>query len=207
MNEPWVIVPVKAFGVAKQRLAAVLDSDQRSRLGKAVASKTIAAFASAGGHVVVVTADRDVQVWATHLGRVVIPEQPDMFGSGLNGAIAAGRAAASTAGCRWLAVHADLPLIRPADARVCLDVLAATEHGVIVPSRDGGTNILGGASGVALEDIHFKYGAGSFFLHRRQLPLATVLVSPSLSIDLDSTTDLEAVRRHRNGMWIEAVIS
>lgn len=206
MTNPWVIVPVKAFGVAKQRLAAVLDSDQRSRLGKAVASRTVAAFISAGAHVVVVTADRDVQVWATDLGRVVIPEQPDVFGPGLNGAIAAGCAAATAAGCRWLAVHADLPLIRPADARVCLDAFTATEHGVIVPSRDGGTNILGGAHDFAQEAIQFKYGLGSFSLHRRQIPLATVLVSPSLSIDLDSTIDLEAVRRHRNGLWIETVI-
>ncbi|NOX22421.1 MAG: hypothetical protein GXP36_04895 [Actinobacteria bacterium] len=32
------------------------------------------------------------------------------------------------------------------------------------------------------------------------------LVSPNLSIDLDSPTDLAAVRRHPDGVWIEDVI-
>ncbi len=200
MSAPWVIIPVKAFGVAKQRLSSVLDAEQRSRLGKAIAARTMDTFAAAGGHVAVVTADRDVASWAQNLGYQVINEHAAMYGSGLNGAVAVGRATATIAFSRWVAVHADLPLINATNAENVVDAVDTTHHGVIVPSRDGGTNVLSGPV------VSFRYGPGSFALHHRQMPLADVLVSPNLCIDLDSPTDLAAVRRHPDGVWIEDVI-
>ncbi|GBE24601.1 MAG TPA: 2-phospho-L-lactate guanylyltransferase [Actinobacteria bacterium] len=200
MSAPWAIVPVKAFGVAKQRLSTVLNAEQRSRLGKAVAARTIDAFATAGAHVAVVTADRDVERWAQRRGYQVVAEHSAMYGAGLNGAVAVGRATATIAFSRWVAVHADLPLITVASARVALEAVDMTHHGVIVPSRDGGTNLLSGPV------VSFRYGPGSFALHHRQMPLADVLVSPNLSIDLDSPSDLAAVRRHSDGAWIEDII-
>jgi len=200
MSAPWAIVPVKAFGVAKQRLSSVLDAEQRSRLGKAVAARTIDAFAAAGAHVAVVTADRDVKQWARSRGYQVIAEHAAMYGAGLNGAVAVGRATATIAFSRWLAVHADLPLMTVASATIALEAVDMTHHGVIVPSRDGGTNLLSGPV------VSFRYGPGSFALHHRQMPLADVLVSPNLSIDLDSPTDLAAVRSHPDGVWVNDVI-
>jgi 2-phospho-L-lactate/phosphoenolpyruvate guanylyltransferase len=200
MSAPWVIVPVKAFGVAKQRLSSVLNAEQRSRLGKEVAARTMDTFATAGGHVAVVTADRDVESWARRLGYQVIREHAALYGPGLNGAVAVGRAAATTALARWVAVHADLPLINATNAENVIDAVDTTYHGVIVPSRDGGTNVLSGPV------ISFRYGPGSFVLHHAQIPLADVLVSPNLSIDLDSPSDLAAVRAHPDGVWIENVI-
>ncbi len=200
MSAPWVIIPVKAFGVAKQRLSSVLNAEQRSRLGKAIAARTMDTFAAAGGHVAVVTADRDVECWAQNLGYQVIREHAAMYGPGLNGAVAVGRATATIDFSRWVAVHADLPLINATNAENALDATDTTHRGVIVPSRDGGTNVLSGPV------VSFRYGPGSFALHHRQMPLADVLVSPNLCIDLDSPTDLAAVRRHPDGVWIEDVI-
>ena len=69
-----IAIPVKPFGVAKQRLSPVLDPSQRRRLGKAVAARVIATALDTGSTVAVVTGDGGVADWARRLGASTIAE-------------------------------------------------------------------------------------------------------------------------------------
>ena len=192
---PLVGIPIKPFGVAKQRLDSRLNASQRSALGKAVASHTLAAVVAAGGDAIVVTSDGAVSAWAAGLGVATLDEGSQ--GSGLNGAAAALRDAALAAGRAWLVLHADLPSIDSTDVAY---LLAALDSGpVISPSYDGGTTALGAA--VAVD---FAYGPASFHRHLRRLPNGTVAVRPGLAFDLDTVADLEAAAKANQ--WIRAAL-
>jgi 2-phospho-L-lactate guanylyltransferase len=190
MDKPLIAIPVKPFGVAKRRLAGVLDAAERSRLGREVASRTIAAAQRTGAHVAVVTADRGVAAWARSQGTSVIVDP----GSGLDNAALAAVEAAH--GVPWVIVHADLPLVAPADMVTALDALE-TDGSVIAPSYNGGTSVLGGRGAFT-----FRYGPGSFHRHLAQAPQMTVLTTIGLAIDLDAPSDLEAAKRHALGSWL-----
>ena len=69
-----IAVPVKPFGVAKRRLRPVLDTHQRSQVGKAVAGHVIAQARATGSRVAVVTGDDGVADWANTWGAEVIRE-------------------------------------------------------------------------------------------------------------------------------------
>jgi 2-phospho-L-lactate/phosphoenolpyruvate guanylyltransferase len=100
-----VVVPVKAFGEAKVRLAGALDPGERARLARHMAE--IVLLAAAPLPVVVVCDDEGVRVWAESSGARAVwcP------GRGLNGAVADGVAALAAAGVeRAVVAHADLPL-------------------------------------------------------------------------------------------------
>lgn len=192
---PLVGVPIKPFGVAKQRLDSRLSAAQRSALGKAVAAHTIDAIRSAHGDVVVITGDADVADWARELGVATVAEPSR--GAGLNGAAAALRDVALTASRSWLVLHADLPSILAADVSVLLTGLARGP--VISPSYDGGTTALG-----ASQSVDFSYGPGSFHRHFRRLPTACVIARAGLAFDLDTVADLDAAKKANP--WIAAAL-
>lgn len=177
-------VPVKPFGVAKARLAPVLGAGERSRLGMAIAARTLE-LASMVGRSAVVTGDEGVADWAHGLGHDVVWEHP----GGLNGAA---RATVHAAGTEpWILLHADLPRLAAADLQVTVEALAA--HGaVLAPSSDGGTSLIATTGPMA-----FSFGAGSFRRHLSALPRARVLVRPGLALDLDTPADLHAWQRSR----------
>ncbi len=172
-------VPIKPFGVAKRRLAPAVDAATRSLLGRAIAADTLSAVAASGALPVVVTGDAGVASWARAAGWEVIGERP---GSGLDGAAAAVVAASPRS---WAVLHADLPLVGPADLAAAWEVDAPT---VLAPSRDGGTNLFVGS-----RPMRFAYGPGSFTRHFAGAPGATVVVRPGLALDLDTPADLAAV--------------
>jgi 2-phospho-L-lactate guanylyltransferase len=185
-------VPIKPFGIAKQRLAPILDAPSRSRLGKAIAANTLSAVAAAGVEVAVVTADPDVAAWTMRQGVPVIADP----GTGLDDAAAAGVAAAVDG---WAIIHADLPWLQPADLAA---VLGARPPGgiTLAPAADGGTSVIAGTGG-----FPFSYGPGSFARHLAAavaLPHA-VVVRAGLALDLDTPTDLEVARSHERGDWLE----
>jgi 2-phospho-L-lactate guanylyltransferase len=176
-------LPVKPFGVAKARLGPALDPAARSRLGRAIAERTGRTARDAGAEVAVVTSDGGVQRWARRAGFGVIAE-PDGPGSGLDRAARAAAAEADRRGLRWCIIHADLPLVTPAD----LAAVFAAAHGgpVLVPSHDGGTNLVS-ASGPSFP---FAYGPASFHRHLAAAPTARVVINPRLALDLDTPRDL-----------------
>jgi 2-phospho-L-lactate/phosphoenolpyruvate guanylyltransferase len=180
-NAAAVLVPVKAFAQAKQRLADVLDAPARRALAVAMAETVLTA---AGGlRTAVVCDDDEVRAWAEGLGAEAI-WTPDL---GLNGAVTAGIAHLARRGTeRVIVAHADLPLATD------LRWLADTDGATLVPDRHrDGTNVLCVPTGVGFRPA---YGAGSFRAHRAEsarLGLVTRLVPhAALGWDVDVPDDL-----------------
>lgn len=192
-------IPIKPFGVAKKRLSPVLDAEQRSILGRAVAARTGAAVAAAGAEAVIVTGDDGVAAWAKELGMSVIAEDPRGRG-GLNGAAATAARHAAGMGIPWAIIHADLPLADEADFRRV--VQAAGRSPSIVASYDGGTNVITGFD----PGFDFSFGPGSFRRHLARMPRATVVPRAGLALDLDTPRDLALARRAPAGAWLESVL-
>lgn len=195
---PIVGIPVKPFGVAKQRLHPRLDPAARSVLGRRIAARTAAVAAAAGAEVVIVTGDAGVRRWAAGLELGTLTE-PD--GAGLDGAASALCDHAVGLGRLWLVLHADLPLVTEDEVAAILRPLR-NGAAVIAPSYDGGTSAIGGAGRIA-----FSYGIGSFHRHLRRLAPASVIVRPGLAFDLDTVADLDDVLRHARGQWIKRLLA
>lgn len=190
-------IPIKPFGVAKARLAPLLDAAARARLGKAVAVHTTEMVSAAGATPVIVTGDDEVETWANGRGLAALREIP---GAGLDGAARAIAARASKLSMRWAVVHADLPLVTPADLGAVFE--AAANGTAIAPSHDGGTNALAGAG----SDFPFAYGAASYHRHLAAAPKAVVIARPGLAHDLDTPSDLALIAAHRDGRWLRALL-
>ena len=176
-----VLVPVKAFGQAKQRLADVLDASARRALAVAMAETVLRAAGDL--RTAVVCDDDEVRSWAESVGAYPI-WTPDL---GLNGAVEAGIAHLARRGTeRVIVAHADLPLATD------LGWLADFDGASVVPDRHrDGTNVLCVPTGVGFMPA---YGAGSFRGHRAEaarLGLVTRLVpDAALGWDVDVPDDL-----------------
>jgi 2-phospho-L-lactate guanylyltransferase len=174
-----LLVPVKAFGRAKARLAGVVPDAERARLARLMAERVVRTMAPA----FVACDDAEVAEWAQQLGATVVWAP----GLGLNGAVDQGIAVVASAGFDHVVVaHGDLPM--PA----ALGVVAREATVVLVPDRRrDGTNVLARPTDVALAA---SYGGGSF---RRHLDAAlatgrrvSVRLDAELSVDLDTEADL-----------------
>jgi 2-phospho-L-lactate guanylyltransferase len=179
-----VVVPVKAFGRAKGRLADVLDGPSRAALARAMADRVVAAAAPLG--VTVVCDDDEVAEWARGAGAAVVWTP----GLGLNGAVA--RAVERLAGAgvgRAVVAHADLPFA----AGLADFADAADDEVVVVPDRRrDGTNVL---SLPTTAGFGFGYGAGSFERHRSEAARVglrlRVVEAEHLGWDVDEPADLD----------------
>src|SRR5687767_11462041 len=74
-----VLIPVKAFGAAKLRLAPALDAEERIALARSMAGRVVASAAPLP--VAVACDDEEVAAWARALGATVVWTP----GLGLNG--------------------------------------------------------------------------------------------------------------------------
>ncbi len=196
-NAPWgrdsgtaVLVPIKAFGIAKNRLAGTLDPDERATLARSLAAGVVRAAAPLP--VYVACEDDEVAAWARAHGAQVIRGRAGASGTGagLNAAVAGGVAALGAAGFALVCIaHADLP------APGALGAVASTASSggvTLVPDRHGGgTNVLCVPTGVGFD---FAYGPASFSRHvaeARRLGLAVrVLHHAELGWDVDTAGDL-----------------
>lgn len=185
-------VPIKRFYVAKRRLAPLLDREARSRLGQDLALHTMNAVAATGAEVMALAADREVAAWAAAHGWEAVVD-PD---GGLNAAAASAAARAAAEGRGWLVIHADLPLLAPADLSAALEALEQDEM-PIAPSDDGGTSLIGGR-----ETFRFSYGPGSFHHHLARLWRPRVIVRRALALDLDGPSDYAAAVSSPGGDWL-----
>lgn len=183
MVEPTaVLVPVKSFAVAKQRLANHLDPAARGALARAMAATVL----DAAGRLptAVVCDDEEVRTWAEQHGAEAIWTP----GLGLNGAVEAGVAHLAGRGHRRIVVaHADLPLATD------LAWLATGEGVTLVPDRHGdGTNVACVPAGIG---FRFAYGAGSFAAHRaegaRLGAIVRLVPDARLGWDVDEPADLD----------------
>jgi 2-phospho-L-lactate/phosphoenolpyruvate guanylyltransferase len=178
-----VVVPIKAFDLAKGRLASVLDPVSRRRLARDMAEHVLTRAAPAP--LLVVCDDDEVAAFATSLGARVC-EDP---GGGLNAAVRHAASVLADEGVSHIGVvHADLPVARPYARWLC-------QPGVTIVSdrRGDGTNLLVAPS-VGFE---FAYGPGSFARHaahaRARGMRLRIVVEPSLALDIDTPADLARI--------------
>ncbi|HLN16474.1 MAG TPA: 2-phospho-L-lactate guanylyltransferase [Acidimicrobiales bacterium] len=182
LGQAAVLVPVKAFAVAKRRLGRALSDDERRALVRRLAEGVLAAAAPLAA--AVVCDDTEVADWARGQRALVVWEP----GRGLNGAVEAGVGRLAAMGVEHVTVaHGDLP--RPSG----LGRLEPFDGVTLVPDRHGnGTNVV---RVPAHSGFRFSYGPGSFARHLAEgarLGLPTrVLDLAGLSLDVDVPGDLE----------------
>lgn len=189
-----LVVPVKAFGLAKQRLAPALADGQRAALARWCASRVVAAATPLPAYVV--CDDDEVAAWARDAGAGVIwcPS------AGLNTAVETALEHLRLAGVDLAVIaHGDLPLAHRFE-HVALDGTAT-----LVPDhRYDGTNVL--ALPTSAAGFRFSYGRGSFRRHVREAlrcGLAVrVLRDDDLAHDLDTPTDLDDPRMEDVRQWL-----
>lgn len=187
-----VVIPIKAFEQAKDRLSSVLDADQRKHLARTTALGVIESVRPAA--IFVVCDNPDVSQWATLHGATVVHQSI----AGLNAAVQEGISAAHEFE-RVMIVHSDLPL--PRRLRELLDSTVASNTVTIVPDRHrDGTNVLIIPPGAG---FNCHYGVKSFEAHvteatRLGLPLQ-IVENDELALDIDTPDDLAALPTQ----WLE----
>jgi len=206
-----VLIPVKAFRVAKGRLAGALSPSERVELARSMAGAVVAAGSPRPAHIV--CDDEEVADWADSVGATVIWKP----GRGLNAAVSEGVAELGAAGFhRVIVAHADLPhaigfdavmdILTPSRETLIADPRDDAAHDtapdspgvalapvVLVPDRhDDGTNVISLPTGTG---FRFEYGPGSCARHRaeaRRLELPVIVVRDArLGWDVDRPADLE----------------
>ncbi|MEO5974405.1 MAG: 2-phospho-L-lactate guanylyltransferase [Ilumatobacteraceae bacterium] len=180
-----VIIPIKSFDDAKERLASVLDAAERHKLAMYTASRVIAAASPFA--VFIVCDDDEVMQFARQHGAVAILQQS----SGLNNAAQEGLNAARDDGFSWAIIaHSDLPLATDFQ-HLLEDSMSKTSLGLVADQTSDGTNVLVIATDCEFE---FHYGPGSFQAHcdeaTRRGYVLRLIDDPALAVDIDTPKDL-----------------
>jgi len=192
----WVIVLVKDFASAKQRLGPVLDVRERKSLARRNARRAIRA-AAAGSHRLVVAGSDEAAALAERLGAeyIVEPRQEGQNTAAMRGISHAVGLGADAV----LVLSSDLPCVTPGSVKRLLDEAAGQPGPLViaVPAVGrGGTNALYVRPPHAI-NLHF--GGDSLALFRRDAETRNVrfLVhhSTEMALDLDEPDDLERLRR------------
>jgi 2-phospho-L-lactate guanylyltransferase len=179
-----VLIPVKAFDRAKQRLAGHLEHQARSRLARKMADAVLAAARPLAA--VVVCDDDEVAGWAREAGASVCWTP----GCDLNEALSAAVDSARANGvARVVIAHADLPFA----GDLARFAGPGTEGVVIVSDRHGiGTNVMSLPTDPRFE---LSYGPGSADLHAAAARAAGLEVrevtDEALGWDVDEPADLQ----------------
>jgi 2-phospho-L-lactate guanylyltransferase len=201
---PWAIVPVKALGEAKQRLAGVLPLAARRRLMLAMLRDVLATLQEVEplGPILVVTPDAQAARLAQSSGARVLREER---AQGHSAAAMAGFAHARAKGAlQALTLPADAPGVTPDEVRRLLGAAGPTgprPRVVLVPSHDrDGTNAVLAAPPDAFPP---SFGPGSFARHLAQAEArgidCRVMELAGLAHDVDEPRDLLALLAAKRG--------
>jgi 2-phospho-L-lactate guanylyltransferase len=192
----WVIVLIKDFGSAKQRLRPALGPESRQELARGNARLAVQA-AAAGDHVLVVAGGTEVASLAEEWGAEVLVE-PHQDGQNVAARRGIERAMEAGAGAVLL-LSSDLPLVTAGSVRELLDSAGAIKGpvAVAVPAVGrGGTNALYLRPPNAIT-LHF--GDDSLVKFRREARTMgvdfAVHHSDAMALDLDEPADLARLRR------------
>ncbi len=194
--DTWVVVLVKDFDSAKQRLMTALDAPSRRALARANAERAILASA-AGEYRMVVAGSEEVAALAREMGveAIVEPRQ-----EGQNVAAARGIAYAVESGAEAvLLLSSDLPLVTKTAVSEVLVAGARIEApvAVAVPAVGrGGTNALYLRPPDAVT-LHFGSESLAKFRHEADERGVNFSIhdSPEMALDLDEPSDLTRLRR------------
>jgi 2-phospho-L-lactate guanylyltransferase len=189
-----ILLPVKTFERAKERLAGHHSDDERAMLARAFCEDTFGVVAQVKGvnRVYVVSAEYHALSLARQLNWHVIDESEQISESA--SVDAASRHCARDGVKALLRLPIDLPLVTPSDIETLFYVLEPAPSVVIVPSMDGtGTNALL-RSPPDLFPSHF--GPGSFALHLKEAEKAgakvAIVRNERIALDIDEPKDLRA---------------
>ncbi|MCU1452192.1 MAG: hypothetical protein JWN46_338 [Acidimicrobiales bacterium] len=176
-----VLIPVKAFRIAKVRLAPALGPAERARLAEVMATHVVGAATPLPTFVV--CDDLAVRTWAESVGAQAIWTP----GLGLDGAVEAGIAHLHRAAFdRVVVAHGDLPL-----AAGLGDLDPGTGVLLVPDRRNDGTNVIALPTDAG---FRFAYGPGSFARHRAEAERLGLPVSvrhdAALAWDVDVPADL-----------------
>ena len=196
MAGDWVVVLVKDFGDAKQRLGPVLDPAERRELATRNAERAIRAAGESPNRLVVAGSEEVASV-ARRLGAEVLVERRQ---EGQNPAARRGIQQAMSAGADGvLLMSSDLPLVTRGAVRAMLDVAAATSGQVAIAAPATGR---GGTNALYLRPpgvIGLHFGGDSLALFRRDAESRGVPFllheSTAFALDLDEPADLARLRR------------
>ena len=185
MNETIaVLIPIKSFNEAKERLSEVLDKSERTILMQKMAENVISSSGSLS--IWVVCDDDEVASWAESKNVSVIKvEDP-----GLNNAVEKGVNTLEEAGfSKVIIAHADLP--NADDLQKCAEFEGVT---IVQDHKGDGTPVLVIPTS---KGFRFSYGPDSFASHtleaqRLGLPYRQ-LFDPKLSFDVDEPEDLKFI--------------
>lgn len=187
-NGPYVIVPVKGLGEAKSRLGNVLDSVARAELVLAMLDDVLSAVrATHDGPLLVVTPDASYEHMAINAAAELIIDG----GEGYNAAVKLGLELATAHEIQSaLILPADQARVQPNELQIAIEALNQVGM-VVVPSRDGGTGLLGLRPP---EVVAPSFGLQSALRHRMLGEAAGLAVAwlelPSLHDDVDTVEDL-----------------
>jgi 2-phospho-L-lactate guanylyltransferase len=191
-----VLIPVKGFRNAKQRLSPLLDGAERELLAEVMFREVLSQVLGARGlaETFVVTGDDQVAEIASSLGARVIREEIE---KGETEAVDFARLKLKESGREAvLIVPGDLPLVRSTDIEAVLAQIpdgASSPFALLVPSHDRmGTNALLLAP---VDLIQLRFGYDSFSYHSSQvvaqgLPLR-FLENEAIALDIDEPKDLD----------------
>ena len=186
-----VLLPVKDFKNAKQRLAPAVDAETRAGLARAMLADVLSALKQARSpqRIVVFTACDEVIEMTRPLGfDVVLEKSVDGHSAAVNQMVEE-----LSGGCsRILSIAGDLPRLVSSEIDFALDT--AAEPITLIPSRDGtGTN---GVVFIAPARIAMDYGEGSFRRHVSKAAAAghrlDIMSLPGIAFDIDTPEDLQA---------------
>ncbi len=202
-----VLLPVKEFSNAKQRLAGILSPDQRAGLARAMFVDVLGAVTtslSVERAIVITASDEVARIASGHGLEVVIEVQATGHSAAVNQM--AGQLVGTASA--FLAIASDLPTLRGEDIDQVLD--SDCDGIALMASRDGtGTN------GVLMRPgatIQMDYGTDSL---RRHILLAeasgsaaVVMEIPEFGFDVDTPDDLAhliEVAPRRGETWESAM--
>ncbi len=206
----WVVVPVKPFHLAKQRLSPVLSVDERASLAKAMLGDVLALLQRmrrqlAG--VIVVTADPEAAAVASRAGAVVVAEPAaDGMNEAVNRAV---RYLVNAPDAGVLVVPSDVPHMSALTIAKAVAALDRAPGVVLVQAGlDGGTNLLGCSPA---SELRPQFGPDSFRIHyeaaRRAGMNPVVLHDVHGAQDLDRPSDVERFLSFESDTHTQALLT
>lgn len=192
IGSTWVVIPIKDFDSAKERLRPALGTRSRRTLARRNARLAVTA-AAAGDHVLVVAGSEEVAEMATSWGAEALLEPRE---EGQNIAAQRGIARAMAGGAdAVLLLSSDLPLVTAAAVRKLLQVASSLGSPVVVAVPAIGR---GGTNALYLnppDAVNLHFGADSLTKFKEDAEARGVKFaihrSNAIALDLDEPSDLE----------------